>query len=73
MSNIFIESFNGLADLRVERTKKHLLFDIIVLSLMATISGAQYYTEIELFGKIHYNLFVINLIFLRMINKLLLA
>ncbi len=29
--------------------------DIIALSLMATMSGAQCYTEIELFGKIHYD------------------
>lgn len=54
MGDIFIESFSELEDPRVERTKKHLLLDIIALSLMATMSGAQCYTEIELFGEIHY-------------------
>jgi hypothetical protein len=50
---MFIESFNSLENPRVEHTKKHLLLDIIALSLMATMSGAQCYTEIELFGEIH--------------------
>jgi len=53
MGNVFIESFNSLEDPRVERTKKHLLLDIIALSLLAPMSGAQCYTEIELFGDIH--------------------
>ena len=53
MDNIFIETFSSLEDPRVERTKKHLLLDIVALSLLATMSGAQCYTEIELFGEIH--------------------
>lgn len=54
LGNIFIESFSSLEDPRVESTKKHLLLDIIALCLIATMSGAQCYTEIELFGEIHY-------------------
>lgn len=53
LGDVFIESFNSLEDPRIERTKKHNLLDIIALSLMATMSGAQCYTEIELFGEIH--------------------
>lgn len=53
LSNVFIESFSKLEDPRVERTKKHLLLDVVCLTLMATMSGAQCFTEIELFGEIH--------------------
>lgn len=56
LSNVFIESFSKLEDPRVERSKKHLLLDVVCLTLMATMSGAQCYTEIELFGEIHENL-----------------
>ncbi|MFN7093971.1 MAG: ISAs1 family transposase [Burkholderiales bacterium] len=52
--NVFVESFSELEDPRVDKTKKHLLLDIVALSLMAIMSGAQCYTEIELFGEIHY-------------------
>jgi predicted transposase YbfD/YdcC len=55
MGDIFIESFSLLDDPRIDRTKKHLLLDIVALSLMATMSGAQCYTEIELFGEIHHD------------------
>jgi predicted transposase YbfD/YdcC len=53
LDNIFVGSFSKLIDPRIERTKKHLLLDIIALCLMGTMSGAQCYTEIELFGEIH--------------------
>ena len=53
LGNIFIESFSKLEDPRIDRSKKHLLLDIVALTLMATMSGAQCYTEIELFGEIH--------------------
>lgn len=53
LGSIFIESFSKLEDPRIDRAKKHLLLDIVALTLMATMSGAQCYTEIELFGEIH--------------------
>jgi hypothetical protein len=52
--NVFVESFSELEDPRVDRTKKHLLLDIVALSLMVVMSEVQCYTEIELFGEIHY-------------------
>lgn len=53
LGNVFVESFSKLEDPRRDHAKKHLLLDIIALTLMATMSGAQCYTEIELFGEIH--------------------
>lgn len=53
MNNIFIESFSKIKDPRVDRHKKHLLMDIVALTLFAIMSGAQTFDEIELFGKLH--------------------
>jgi predicted transposase YbfD/YdcC len=53
MNNIFIECFSKVTDPRVERHKKHLLIDIIALTLFGIMSGAQTFDEIELFGEIH--------------------
>lgn len=53
MNSVFVECFAGLEDPRVERTKKHLLLDIIALALCGVISGAQNWEEIEDFGNIH--------------------
>lgn len=53
LSKVFIESFSKLENPRIERSNKHLLLDVVCLTLMATMSGAQCYTEIELFGEIH--------------------
>lgn len=50
MNNIFIECFCTITDPRVERTKKHLLLDIISLSICAILSGAETWEEIEDFG-----------------------
>ena len=44
-------SFRSLTDPRVERGKKHNLLDIIILSILAVLSGAESYDSIELFGK----------------------
>ena len=43
--------FVGLEDPRIDRTKKHLLLDIIVLAICAVIGGAEGWEEIEDFGK----------------------
>ena len=52
MDSIFIECFGCLKDPRVERTKKHLLLDIIVIALCGVISGSQSWEEVEDFGNI---------------------
>ena len=52
-SNIFIECFSEIEDPRVERTKKHLLLDVIGIALFATIAGAQSFDEIEDFADLH--------------------
>lgn len=57
MNSIFVECFAPLEDPRIERTKKHLLLDIIALALCGVISGAQNWEEIEDFGNIHKNWF----------------
>lgn len=51
--DIFIECFGELKDKRIERTKQHILLDIIALTLFAIMSGAQTFEEIEMFGKLH--------------------
>jgi hypothetical protein len=38
LGTVSVESFSKLEDPRIERTKKHLLLDIIALVLLATIS-----------------------------------
>jgi len=53
MDSIFIECFGCLKDPRVERTKKHLLLDIIIIALCGVISGSQSWEEVEDFGNIH--------------------
>ncbi|MBU0683776.1 MAG: ISAs1 family transposase [Candidatus Omnitrophica bacterium] len=46
--------FSGLEDPRVERTKRHLLMDIIGLTVCAVIGGCNSWVEVELFGKSKY-------------------
>lgn len=43
--------FVDLEDPRIDRTKKHLLLDIIALAICAVIGGAEGWEEIEDFGK----------------------
>ena len=43
--------FGQLPDPRIHRNKKHLLIDIIVLSIIAVICGAESWDSIEMFGK----------------------
>lgn len=51
--NIFIQCFDKLEDKRLNRTKLHILLDIVALTLFAIMSGAQTFEEIEQFGDIH--------------------
>jgi hypothetical protein len=46
----FIDFFDSLSDPRVERTRKHKLIDILVITLAAVISGCDDWNEIELYG-----------------------
>jgi len=50
MDDIFVECFSTIKDPRVERTKKHLLLDILALSICGVLSGAENWQEIEDFG-----------------------
>jgi predicted transposase YbfD/YdcC len=45
------QSFHKLYDPRIERCKKHSLLDVIILSVLSVLSGAESYDSIELFGK----------------------
>ena len=45
------DSFKSLRDPRIDRNKRHNLLDIIILSILAVLCGADTYDEIELFGK----------------------
>jgi len=55
--------FRKISDPRVDRRKKHNLLDIIILSILGVLCGADTYNEIEMFGKI-------NLAFLKQILTL---
>lgn len=44
------QRFAALQDPRVERTKLHLLLDIVAIAICAVICGADDWSEIELFG-----------------------
>ena len=43
--------FEGIRDPRIERGKRHKLIDIIILSILAVICGAEGWVDIENFGK----------------------
>lgn len=53
LNGLFVEIFSNLEDPRVERRKKHLLLDVIGLALFATLAGAQCFTDIEQFCRLH--------------------
>jgi predicted transposase YbfD/YdcC len=47
----FADYFADLPDPRIDRTKKHLLGDILVIAVCAVIAGADSLPEVETFGK----------------------
>ncbi len=51
------QHFSEIEDPRVDRTKRHLLIDIITITLCAVIGGAETWSEIELYGKCKYKWF----------------
>ena len=44
--------FSDLTDPRVDRTKRHKLLDILGLTIIAVLCGADNWVEVEEFGKI---------------------
>ena len=46
-----VDAFDGLTDPRLERTRLHSLRDIIILSILAVICGADGFVQIEDFGR----------------------
>jgi len=46
-----VEHFQTLEDPRIDRTKKHLLLDILVIALCALLTGGEGFQDMELFGK----------------------
>ena len=51
LKNSFLNHFQNLKDPRIDRSKYHLLIDIIAISILAVISGADGWTAIEIYGK----------------------
>lgn len=49
-AEVLFESFRKIDDPRREHQKFHSLFDILVISICATICGAEHWTEMEEFG-----------------------
>jgi hypothetical protein len=50
----FLEHFANLNDPRIERSKEHLLKDIIAIAILAIISGADGWVAIEAYGNAKY-------------------
>lgn len=50
-SLLLVECFQEIEDPRIDRTKRHLLVDILCLSVFAVVAGAEGWEEIEEFGK----------------------
>jgi predicted transposase YbfD/YdcC len=50
----FLNHFETLTAPRIERSKEHLLIDIVAIAILAVISGADGWGAIELYGKAKY-------------------
>ena len=50
MTNLH-QAFRSLKDPRIHRNRKHKLMDVIILSVLAILSGAESYDSIALFGR----------------------
>jgi hypothetical protein len=46
-----VERLTEIVDPRIERTKRHLLSDILTLAVLAVIAGAEGWEDIQEFGK----------------------
>jgi len=54
LNTSFLEHFANLNDPRIERSKKHLLKDMIAIAILAIISGADGWVAIEAYGNAKY-------------------
>ncbi|MBF0361478.1 MAG: transposase family protein [Oligoflexia bacterium] len=50
-----LQNFSIINDPRINRTKKHALIDIVVLSVCGIICSCESFAEIESFGKLKIN------------------
>jgi hypothetical protein len=48
---LLLECFSEIVDPRIERTKRHLLSDILTLAVLAVVAGAEGWEDIEEFGR----------------------
>ena len=48
---VILTHFDDLTDPRMERTKRHLLIDMVAIALCAAICGAEGWADVERFGK----------------------
>lgn len=46
-----LKHFSGLSDPRIDRTKQHLLRDIIAIAILAVLSGADSWVAIETYAQ----------------------
>ena len=46
-----LKHFSGLEDPRIERTKQHLLIDIVAIAILAVLSGADSWVAIETYAQ----------------------
>ena len=54
---LILKSFSTLTDPRLDRRKRHLLIDIVVIALCAVVCGADDWVSIESFGRAKYDWF----------------
>lgn len=54
LNGAFVEAFSAMKDPRIDRTKDHLLLDIIVIAVCAVICGANGWTDIAAYGSSKY-------------------
>ena len=46
-----VDHFQTIEDPRIERTKKHNLLDILIITLCTLLTGGEGFQDMELFGK----------------------
>lgn len=54
LNGAFVEAFSAMKDPRIDRTKDHLLLDIIVIAVCAVICGANGWTDMAAYGTSKY-------------------